>query len=385
MAHHSTSSSTTTLLLLIALLSTLTTALRRSTGCNHPLPPTLHPGETGSSNPLQFTTSNGQHRTYLLHLPLNYSPLHSPGLIFAFHGKGKNASYMETLSEFSHPSINPDMLVVYPDGINHSWQGDPDSVTDDVSFTLELLGALESVVCFDLDSVFAAGKSNGGGFALNVLACDDRASRVLAAFAGVGGAYYQANSSVDGSCHGEDVVVDCRPARLPVPVLEAHGSADDVIHYQGGPRRGECLPSVPRFMTEWGVRDGVGAGNVSSEFDGGKVRRDVWGEGELEGVVQHWRFEGLGHDWPSERGLESRGRLEISPVIVEFFRRWSLDRTPDLDGMGEDGHGDEEGEDWVGDWDDDDDDDEGWVGDDHGDWDQDWDGEFDHDDEVTAL
>jgi poly(3-hydroxybutyrate) depolymerase len=59
-----------------------------------------------------------------------------------------------------------------------------------VAFTMEMLDHFEERYCIDSSRVYAAGKSNGGGFT-NLLACDAAASKRIAAFAPVSGAYYQ--------------------------------------------------------------------------------------------------------------------------------------------------------------------------------------------------
>lgn len=51
-----------------------------------------------------------------------------------------------------------------------------------------MIDHLEGKFCIDKNRVYASGKSNGGGFSARVLACDSRASKKIAAFAGVAGA-----------------------------------------------------------------------------------------------------------------------------------------------------------------------------------------------------
>lgn len=322
-----------TLLLNLLLFTLSTTALSTSPGCGQPLPDFLKRGWNGSSNRLSFKTHSGKTRTYLMHVPPTYSSSTPIGLVLSFHGKGRTAAYQEKLSKFSQPGINPQMLALYPEGLGKKWQGDPEASSDDVAFTLELLDTLERIFCLDRHRIFAAGKSNGGGFALNVLACHPIASQRIAAFGGVAGAYYQGDAGK--GCEGRDVVMQsCKPGRKPVPVLEAHGTDDGVIGYDGGPRRGKCLPSVPRFMRAWGRRNGVGNANVTTGLFGNEVWRNEFGEGDLRGIGTHYRVKGKGHVWFDTNGTEDRGVFDVSAVIMEFFGRWSLDRTPGGKGSG---------------------------------------------------
>ena len=299
-------------------------AVTKSSGCGNPLAPGLRKGGTGDSNSLTFTTSDGTKRTYLLHLPADYQPSYSHGLIFSFHGRTKNGTEQEGLSQFSNPQFNPHMLAVYPDGIDNQWQGDPAATTDDVSFTLELMRNLTETYCIDEDQVYAAGKSNGGGFAANILACDPVASCKFAAFAGVSGAYYQETPA--SGCNADTIHIACNPGRKPVPIFETHGTADTTIPYSGGARRGECLPSIPHFMTEWAKRNGLGARNTTTSLYGGNVIEFDYGMANGHPVDSHYRVAGLGHQWPSTVPNDDGGStyFNATELIMEFFGNHTL-------------------------------------------------------------
>lgn len=217
----------------------------------------------------------------------------------------------------SNETWNPNYFVVYPTGINLEWQGDPDATSDDVSFTLQLIANLSSTYCLDSSRIFAAGKSNGGGFAANVLACDPVASRQIAAFAGMSGAFYQ--GSTDVGCSGDTVAITCNPGRAPVPILETHGSADGTIPYTGGPRRGSCLPTIPRFMTDKGQRAGIGGVNASTSLYNGNVLKYTYGNiASLNGVVTHYWVNGMDHIWPTI----SATYFDATPILFDFFNTW---------------------------------------------------------------
>ncbi|KAI5240853.1 hypothetical protein E4T42_08257 [Aureobasidium subglaciale] len=169
----------------------------------------------------------------------------------------------------SNEAFNPSYLVVYPQGISLQWQGDPDAVGyDDVGSTLELLANLSSTLCIDSSRVYAAGKSNGGGFAANVLACDPQASRIFAAFAGASGAYYP--GATDANCNGDVVPLTCNPGRYPIPLFTTHGDSD----------------------------------------------------GQLGA---HYFVRGLGHTWPS---IAAGSLFDATPLLLAFWNKWTLDTTP---------------------------------------------------------
>jgi poly(3-hydroxybutyrate) depolymerase len=84
---------------------------RASAGCS-----TAHDW-AGQTKEFSFASSGGT-RSYRIHLPADYKPGSPMPLIIAFHGSGDNPKNFETTTRFSDPSVNPNMIVVYPAGIN---------------------------------------------------------------------------------------------------------------------------------------------------------------------------------------------------------------------------------------------------------------------------
>ena len=90
-----------------------------SCGCGKPLPAAQSP-PGGVSHQTHFAQSDGTARTYLIHVPSNYDVNKAVPLIFSFHGRTKNSSEQEVLSQFSNEEWNPDGIAVYPQGIDVS-------------------------------------------------------------------------------------------------------------------------------------------------------------------------------------------------------------------------------------------------------------------------
>ena len=293
-----------------------------SKGCGKALNSKLKKGATGQSNKINLTTSQGVKRSFLLHFPQDYDKNKAHGLIFSFHGRSGSAAGQENLCKLSEPEKNKNMLVAYPEGIDKQWQGDPAAMSDDVTFTLDMINSLSEQYCIDPDKIYATGQSNGGGFAANILACHPVASKRIAAFAGVSGAYYQGTS--DAACKPLTVPITCNAASKPVPVLEFHGTKDDTIPYAGGKRRNRCLPNIPHFMTAWAQRNGLAASFAQSNLHSNHVKKLEWGAGALKGVVTHYSIDNMGHTWPNQRDYY----MNATPVIVDFFAKWTLASTP---------------------------------------------------------
>ena len=84
--------------------------MRDTAGCSKP-----HTVDGVSKNYSLLT--NGGIRDYRLHLPSSYDPNTPAPLIISYHGHGQNMVEQETLSQFSNDAINPNMIAVYPQGL----------------------------------------------------------------------------------------------------------------------------------------------------------------------------------------------------------------------------------------------------------------------------
>lgn len=202
------------------------------------------------------------------------------------------------------------------------FQGDPDAPEsiNDVTFTLELLEHLESTYCIDSSRIYATGKSNGGGFT-GILACDADATKRIAAFAPVSGAFY---------LDADQEPLPCNPSRKPVPLMEFHGYSDTTIPYKGGinTRGNANTTDVVTYLNDWAQRDGFGvAANTTTYLcsRNRKVTRHSW-----EDVVVHYNYTNVAHDWPSSfpngdtNSLLTCEEAEATAIILEWFEKWAL-------------------------------------------------------------
>ncbi|WP_245633858.1 alpha/beta hydrolase family esterase [Amycolatopsis jejuensis] len=254
-------------------------------------------------------TSGGIEREYRVHVPAHYDPGRQYPVVLSYHGHGRTAEYQEELSGFSASS---GIIAVYPQGVTgtdgkSAWTGAPYSApVDDVAFTGDLISSLEQRMCVDPARIYAAGKSNGGGF-VGVLAC--RMADRIAAFAPVSGAFYPQGG-------------ECPPARR-VALIDFHGTADTTIPYAGNPAKG--LPSIPDWLSGWAVRDRCFPYPVSVS-----VVPDVVTQWWPGCPLVHFRVEGAGHVWPSTQpnnDSATPAAIDATPVILKFFLAHRLFRS----------------------------------------------------------
>jgi len=165
-------------------------------------------------------THDGIERDYILYVPEIYDGSTAVPLVLNFHGFGSGASQQMFYGDFRDIADTEGFLLVHPEGTtligNQFWNvGFPglSSTIDDVGFTEALIDELATLYTIDLDRVYATGMSNGG-FMSFLLAC--QLSEKIAAVASVTGSMTQ------------DTFDDCN-AQLPTPVLQIHGTEDDVV------------------------------------------------------------------------------------------------------------------------------------------------------------
>ena len=297
---------------------------------------------TSSSASNITITSNKVERSFLLWVSPKYNTKNPAAVILSYHGGDKDANDQLKLDGFTKANANAAPIVVYPQGINVShqsplftklpanetkdfWQGVPGDTVNDVKFTNDILDYLEKKYNVDKARIYASGKSDGAGFC-NVLACDANASKRIAAFAPVSGAFY-----VDTSpCHPDTVKLPCSPSRNNIPFIEFHGGNDTTIHYEGGTHKEECLPAIPHFIQQWAVRNGLGLQNQTTKI-ADHTESYTFGSGASAGLVRHVFESDIGHDWPSTSPNADNSKdghhvasYDATPIILDFFSKHSL-------------------------------------------------------------
>lgn len=244
---------------------------------------------------LSVNTTNGP-RDFLVHVPKNFKNDQYYPLVVFYPGKSATASGAEQAYGLdAWPAI-----IVYPfptvglDG-HTAWAGAPySSSADDVGFTAAILEKLINDMCIDKTHIYAAGFSNGGGFA-SLLSC--RVPGRFAAFAVISGAMYLPAG-------------DCRPPR-PAPIINIHGDSDPIVPYDGSSVRG--LPSVENWTYMRASMEHCRTPKTSHP-DAIKIIT-TWTDCRQKGtVVQNVHIQGGGHAW----GLLSNDEL------WQFLSRFSL-------------------------------------------------------------
>ncbi|KAL1584283.1 hypothetical protein WHR41_06796 [Cladosporium halotolerans] len=296
-------------------------------GCGQPLPSNL----TANGPSVQFsmrTTADGFTRTFLIHIPQYYDINKASPLIIGFHGQYGTSADIESQLGFNDPGLNPYAIVVYAQGsgTDTGWEsnpeygvpGSPNPNVRDREFMKELVALMKNTFCIDRTRVFAAGHSNGGGFC-GVIACDPELSLIFAAIAPNAGAFYTSSSNADPYTVDTNTPVQqqCSPGRNDLAIFETHGTTDGTIGYWGGERRGRTLPTIPHWLNNWAIRQGLSTNNVTTNL-ATDVTQVQWGGGR----IQHFRLENFGHAYPTSTPIN------IRPYVMDFFYRWNNPNAP---------------------------------------------------------
>lgn len=212
-----------------------------------------------------------------------------------------------------------EIFAAYPQGIvgendEAAWEWAPNAATgvDDVTFARAVVAEASSLFNIDPSRVFAAGKSNGGGF-VNLLACTSNSAAIFAAYAPVSAALYPGTLSFSG----------CNRGRL-IPIINSHGTDDTTVPYEG---TGSEELDIMSWRQEWAARNNCTDCSLTpftlTPFSNATEYTWYFPEVDVIGVS----VAGLGHSSPTTLGLDTAGAPEnvaalnmTAASIIPFFK-----------------------------------------------------------------
>ena len=229
-------------------------------------------------------------RKMLVYAPSTIVP--NRPLLISMHGYNQDINYQRTQTQWESIAKVNNFVVVYPGGINNSWDI---SGTTDIDFILAIIDEMVKRYDIDRERVYLSGFSMG---AMMTYYAMTKIADKIAAFAPVSG-YNMAGPDTNSS--------------RPVPIIHIHGTADDVVPYSG----------VAASLSAWVARDGCPAtAQVTQPYPVGSSLNDakyVWGPGIDSVEVVLISLAGKGH-WHS---IEENG-VNSSQEIWDFCKRFSL-------------------------------------------------------------
>lgn len=244
----------------------------------------------------------GREREYLVTTPPNVDERDNLPLIFAFHGYEMSDSSMRAMTEFDKANA----IVVYMQGVNNAWAPAPYAVTsgdDDLEFFDAVRQKMLEDYPINPSRVFAAGHSNGGGFAAYT-AC--HRAHQLTGIATVSAAYY------------DEVFEGC--SQIPIKQIDFHGTKDSIIAYDGGSRHGAEFEPVEEVMNQAAQRNYCEPDPVVETLSR-PGEEFVWESCDAQ--LRHYRLDGSGHIWPGSDSDKGPGEKTADDLatreILDFF------------------------------------------------------------------
>jgi len=295
-------------------------------------------------------------RRVRIYLPESYESDSPTPVILALHGKFRNGTSFEHVTDFSNSKYNKDAIVLYPDGIDVRlpasrsvqmilttllqlrWTGDPYAPklrkNNDIKYAGELLDQIESSFCVDKSRIYVTGFSNGGGLA-HLLACDPILSSRIAAFAIASGGFFTKKAMTQEGAMQKDLFnpANCKPSRSPIPIIEFHGDDDEMYVYDGNSVFDGPTYPITGWLRSWAERNSCdySSGQKTSLLKG-RVHKYNWecGVKSDKPILQHYLLHGVGHTWPSVSLLREGENFpdpmlfDGTPIIKEFFEAHEL-------------------------------------------------------------
>ena len=254
-------------------------------------------------------------RTYYYYEPSD-APDNCP-LVFVYHGYGGSAEGMIQWSGFNDLADEYGFAVCYPQGTedasgeafwNVGYAFHQNEFVDDVNFISGLRSDLIATYGLDGSRVYGTGFSNGADFCY-LLACE--ASTEFTAVAPIAGILMS------------DIQAECSPQYM-VPILEIHGTADDVSLYEGDLENMDgwgSYPSTPDAMAFFVNLFGISLQESGSfedvvPWDESTVDYQKWGIAGACPQVWLYTVQGGGHSWPGTWGNQD---IDASLEAWQFF------------------------------------------------------------------
>jgi len=247
-------------------------------------------------------------RSYYVSFPADIHPEENIPLIINMHGYGGNAEQQQTYSEmdiYAHPQ---NIAVVYPQGLNNSWNVFTywdSNFYDDVGFISTMLDEIDNNFNIDEDRIYACGMSNGGYMAYR-LACD--LSDKIAVFGSVTGNFMLQSGDLQ----------DCIDQEREIPIIHFHGTADLVVNY--APPSFDGSLTVSESIDFWSSYNSLDSLNINSINENVDL---IIHFNDLSTKFVHYKVYGGGHEWFGSSWATNWG-VNTSEELINFFLQYKL-------------------------------------------------------------
>lgn len=268
--------------------------------------PSPTPATPSPSTPLEVATPQakvvvGGDRPVTVHVPASYDASQPAPLVILLHGYTDYGLSTDGWFQLTPAADARGFVYAYPDGTIDSdgkrfWNATDaccnfdKSGVDDVAYLAGVIGEIQAKLAIDPKRIAFVGHSNGGFMSFR-MACDQ--AGLVAAIVSLAGATFADPA-------------DCAPSE-PVSIAQIHGTADDVIRYEGGGLTNGPYPGAQKTAETWATYDGCAErpSPLSTKVDVDAILTDgadpaetaaaEWSGCKSGAAVQLWTIPGGGH------------------------------------------------------------------------------------------
>jgi polyhydroxybutyrate depolymerase len=241
-------------------------------------------------------TPIGGTRPTKVYEPTSYAKGTPMPVVILLHGFSASGALQEAIFQLKPQAEARGFLYAHPDGTvgpdgKKFWNATDvccdfgNTKVDDVAYLSGLVTEISSRWTVDPKRVYFIGHSNGGFMSFR-MACD-RAD-MIAGIVSLAGAMWSDTSL-------------CKPS-APVSVLHIHGTADDMVAFDGVTNMGHATPSAAQTIGDWATYDGCSPTptalpnrDVDSVLPGDETSVSDWTGCKAGTDAQLWTIAGGGH------------------------------------------------------------------------------------------
>ena len=237
---------------------------------------------------------DGEAREYSIFLPQGYQAGMELPLVLNLHGLGSNGIQQTLYTQLANVADTANFIIVTPEGLvgtlgtgesSTHWNSYFGTGVDDLGFLNLLIDKMYTDYNVDLSRVYSTGMSNGG-FMSYRLACElsDRITAI---------------ASITGSVLNQQLD-NCTPSRA-VPIMEVHGTSDEIVPFEGVPLFGPSIPDLIDFWVDYNncdsPADTIQLADINTD-DMSTVDLLKYENGDGGAKVWFYIVENGGHTWP---------------------------------------------------------------------------------------
>lgn len=224
-------------------------------------------------------------------------------LVISMHGLNQDINYQKGQAKWELVADTAKFVVVYPAGINNSWDINGNRDTD---FILAIIESMVTRYGIDRSRVYVSGFSMGGMMTYHT------ANKIADKVAAIG--------PVSGYLFSNNVA-----SSRPMPIIHVHGTADDVVYYQPNGNQQGVVAMLQKWRN-WNQCPSTGTRTTPYPVNkpNSKSVMEYWGPCN-NSAVSLISLDGKGH-WHSNDDAGVHTTIEL----WRFFRKFSLNTGPSI-------------------------------------------------------